>query len=222
MENQFGGNSGIGATLSGYLFRFARVLPVVAMFGASIFAQSAPSTSLSKVVPESAFVSPKKYTNAFFGFSFPLPQGAPLRELSIPSKTASSHYLFGVKALTRGLTAMTVMANESEVASAHDACKVASGQKGQAAKKAEIGGRDFWKSESQENAAGGKLRNICFATELDGYVLQFNIMSFDAKVADELRKSVEAITFFDPAKAEEVAGPGSHAYNPAANSPKTQ
>jgi hypothetical protein len=208
------------ATLMRYSFRFPTVLFLLLFLAASAFAQSpSPTNKQPDVTPETAFVSPSKYTNAFFGFSLPLPQGAPLQELSIPSHNASSHFLFGLKALRHGLlTAMTIMATKSEDASADDAREAASrGQKERSVKRIEIGGREFWKSESQEKGQGGKMRSVHFATALDGYVLQFNIDSFDAKLTDELQHSIEAVTFFDPAKAEEVAGPGSRAYHPAAS-----
>jgi len=202
----------------GYLFRFATVLFLFAWLAAITIAQSASSASNpSNVTPETAFVSPLKYTNAFFGFSLPLPQGAPLRELSIPSRDPSSHFLFGVKALSHGLTAMTVMADKSDNASADEARKAASGPKGLSVKRIEIGGREFWKSESQEKGPGGKVRSVYFAAALNGYVLRFNIDSFDTKLTDELQHSIEGITFFDPSRAAEVAGPGSRVYIPAAS-----
>ena len=194
----------------------ASVLILIFRFAASTLSQSPTAINLSNVTPETAFVSRSQYTNAFFGFSLPLPQGAPLQEFSIRPGDASKHFLFGVKALTRGLSMMTVGATKSENGSAEEARKASSGPNRLVAKPVEIGGREFWKCQSQENGPGGKMRRVCFASVVNGYVLQFNIDSFDARLAEELQRSIEAITFFDPEKAQEVAGPGSRAYNPAA------
>jgi hypothetical protein len=122
--------------------------------------------------------------------------------------------LFGLQAQKNGLTTFTVTAKQSSGALPEEARKAASGPRGQSVKRIEISGKEFWKSESQVKGPGGKIRNVAFATAINGYVLQLNIVSFDAKLADELQHGVEAISFFDPAKAEEVAGPNSRAYNP--------
>ncbi len=55
------------------------------------------------------------------------------------------------------------------------------------------------------------MRSVTFATSLDGYVLEFNIISFDAKLTAQLQHSIESMTFFDPARAKEIAGPESQA-----------
>jgi hypothetical protein len=98
----------------------------------------------------------------------------------------------------------------------HD--KLRPGQKGLDTKKIEVGGREFWKSESQAKGSAGKMRNITFTTAIDGYVLRFNIVSFDPNLTDQLQHSLENITFFDPATAKEIAGPDSRPYRPASAS----
>jgi hypothetical protein len=165
------------------------------------------------VTPESGFVSPERYTNAFFGFSLPLPQDAPFRDLRLPSRD-HRYSLFGLQAQRNGLTAFTITANQSSGASRDDVRKAASGPKGHSVKRIEVGGREFWKSESQEKGPAGKMRDVTYATGLNGYVLAFNIVSFDSKLTDDLQHSVESVTFFDPAKAGEIAGSSSHPYNP--------
>ncbi len=189
-------------------------------------AQSDPSTTNPpSVTPESGFISTSKYTNAFFGFSLPLPQDSALREFPPSFKRIGSyHILFGLQSqkVNTGffgpnakLTIFTVMAKPSSSASPEEARKAASGAKGLRVKRIEIGGKDFWKSESQEKGQAGKMRSIAFATALNGYVLQFSIESFDEKLTDQLQHSIEAITFFDPVKAAEIAGPESRSYSPA-------
>jgi hypothetical protein len=180
----------------------------------------APQTS--DATPETSFVSPEKYTNAFFGFSLPLPQDSALREFSLSSK-GDNHFLFGLQSqkVSAGawgpsvkLAVFFVTAKQSGDTSPEEVRKAASGPKGKSTKKIEIGGREFWRSESQEKGASGKLRSVAFVTAFNGYLLQFNIESSDDKLTDKLQHSIEAITFFDPVKAKEMAGPGSVAYNP--------
>ena len=186
-------------------------------------AQSDFPATPPKVEPEAAFISPLKYANAFFGFSMPLPKAVFLRPLATsPIKvTAASHLLLGILAERVAgfgfadkpkLTTLVVVATQSKSDSAEEAQKAASGPKGHDVKQVEIGGRKFWESELQQKEPEGKMWDVTFATPVDGYVLQFHIASFDGKLTDQLEHCIEAISFFDPSKAEEMAGPNSRAY----------
>jgi len=176
-------------------------------------------------VPENGFVSASQYTNAFFGFSLPLPKDRALGEFKLSlNRDTSRHFLFGLQSqkVTAGffgvnakLTFLAVTAQQSNGASSEEARKAAAGPKGLNVTRTEICGREFWKSESQQKVPEGKMRSVGFATALNGYVLQFNIESFDAKLTDQFQRSVEGLTCFDPAKAKDIAGPDSREYNPA-------
>jgi hypothetical protein len=171
-------------------------------------------TSQKPVVkPESGFVSHEKYANAFFGFSLSLPQDPHIRDLSIPTHDRSRHSLFGLQAQTNGLTALTIVATETTAsASEGDTKKAVSTPGANEPAKIQIGGKQFWKSELQEEKAGTKMQSLTYATALKGYVVKFTVISFDPQLADELQRSLESMTFFDPAKAKTVAGPDSHPY----------
>jgi hypothetical protein len=185
---------------------------LLVFFGPSGIAQTAaPATPTVK--PETAFASSEKYANAFFGFSLALPQDPHIRNLVVPSQDPSQHSLFGLQAQTNGLTALSITAIETSRASDEDAKKVASTSDAQSVRKMEIGGKTFWKSESLQARAGNKMRSLTYAAALNGYVLKFLVISFDPKLADELEHSIESVKFFDPAKAKEMAGPGSQPYS---------
>jgi hypothetical protein len=176
-------------------------------------AQSASPTKPT-VKPESAFVSSEKYANAFFGFSLALPHDPHVRNLIVPSSDSSQHSLFGLQAQSNGLTALSITAIEtSGGASDEDAKKVASTSDAKDVRKMAIGGKQFWKCESQQERAGNKMRSLIYAAALNGYVVKFLVISFDPKLADELEHSIESIKFFDPAKAKEMAGPNSQPYS---------
>ena len=127
------------------------------------------------------------------------------------------HFLFGIQAQRKGLTILTVTA-KAEGTVPDGARGAAAGPKHTAAKRVEIGGREFWKGESQEKTSGGKMRGVTFATSSKGFILEFVLLSFDPQLADELQHSIESVTFFEPAKAKEIAGPDSHPYSPAPQS----
>ena len=169
----------------------------------------------SVAVPEAGFISPDKYTNAFFGFSLPLPQDSAFRAFQLPSN-GPSHNLFGIQAQKKGLTAFTIEATLMNGASSEQARKAASEPKAQNVKKIEIDGKEFWKGESQVKSSAGKMWSINYATTINGYLLKFILVSFDGKLSELLQHCIEAAKFFDPANAQEMAGSNSWAYNPVA------
>jgi len=153
---------------------FVTSLVLIATCGA----QKAPT-----LVPESGVTSSEKYTNAFFGFSLPLPQDSAFRGFSLPpNKDSTYHSLFGLQALKNGLTVFTVSAKEKNNASMEDAHDRSVQPKSQNLKKTTIGGKDFWRGESQEKSSAGKMRQVAYVTALNGYILEFQIMSFVCKI----------------------------------------
>jgi len=209
-------------------FVFTAILFLLGCLTPDGAAQSdSPTAKPPTVTPESAFTSASKYTNAFFGFALPMPKNLAslFREATPPLNGVSSHhFLFGLQSLSTNYsgahatpikpTLLNVTAEQSSAAP-DEARKAASGPKGQSVTQIEIGGKEFWKGELQEKVPQGKMRSIVFATALNGFVLQFDVESFDGKLTDELQNCIAAIVFFDPAKARDVAGPDSRAYNPA-------
>lgn len=179
----------------------------VAGVGVLLFCLIAQTRMLSQAerdpapIPETGYVSDSRYLNAFFGFLLPLPPDADFHDFALPSK-GDSHSIFGVQTQRNGLTALTVRATQNTGNQTEDARKAAGGPKGLSVKKLEIGGREFWKSESEDGGRAGTMRTLIYATTMSGYTLQFMVVSFDGKLAKELRHSIESITFFDPAQAK--------------------
>jgi len=169
----------------------------------------------SPTTPEAGFVSSEKYTNAFFGFSLRLPQDPALRGFALPS---NFHSLFGLQAQANGLTTFAIFAKETSGASSKLARKAAAGPKEQDTKKLNIDGKEFWKSDSQQKSSAGKMRTIDYETAINGYLLSFQIISFDPKLTGTLQDCIESVKFFDPTKAREMAGPDSREYHPTARS----
>ncbi len=156
-------------------------------------------------LPETGYISDSRYVNAYFGFSLPVPQDAEFRDFVLPA-TGNSHSIFGLQAQRKGLTALTVSATESSGNPTDDARKAAAGVKRTSVKKIEIGGKEFWKSESDDDSRAGTMHMLIYAIAMSGYTLQFTVVSFDRKLANELRHSIESITFIDPTQARVLAG----------------
>ena len=153
--------------------------------------------------PEDGFVQQGKYTNRFFGFSLQLSQDPALHNLSLPSHDPSRKFLFGIQSQAHGLATLTVTAIQTDSASSDVAKRSVLDSKGGVPRRIEIGGKEFWKRESVDKVQAEKLRSVKYATPLAGYILEFTIFSFDSKLTDEFEKSIESISFFDPAKEKE-------------------
>lgn len=196
---------------------------LAALLGTCLFAFSAHTQSVSSApvmppgAPEEGFVSPGKYTNAFFGFMLPVPQGEQFQDFSPnfaqATRDPSRHTLFGFQSFSHGLSTFLVTSNQS-AGSTEDVKRAASGPKGQSARQLLIAGKEFWKSESEEKTKAGKIRSVFYSTSLRGYVVTFSVVGFDLKLGHALEQDVESLTFFDPSKAKEVAGPDSRPYHP--------
>jgi hypothetical protein len=199
----------------GGVIRLVSVTLLVPLLAIGLKAQTVPLTQ-SPTSADEGFLSPTKYTNAFFGFALPIPDKKSVQIMLLPSQDPSKPYLFGLKSNERGLSAFIVTAVQTAGANSIDARKAATGPKGESATRIEVGGKEFWKSESQERNAGGKMQTLKYAAALSGYVLSFTIASFDGKFTDEIKRAIESVTFFDPSKAKEIAGADSVAFKPGA------
>lgn len=183
------------------------------------WAQVPASPAASRIpMPEAGFVSPTQYTNAFFGFSLPLPKDRKyqIEDLSESDK-ALEHSLFAYKSSNKGLTLLIVSATQVFGAADDEAQKAVflSGMQGQRGSQAvSIGGRLFWKNELEEKTFSGKLHRLRYATAGGGYVIVFSVSSYNSGQTEDLRNCIESVKFFNPAKAGEIAGTGSYAYLP--------
>src|ERR1700674_2031029 len=166
------------------------------------------ATNASPSEPEEGFLSPEKYTNAFFGFSLPLPRDPAfhIARISSSGTLIREHTLFGV-AQEKGSTLFYIAAQQMDSKEAEQLMR--------AAQQTSIRGKEFSKGVSHQKKAGGTQWTAMYLTFIDGYLLSFNIYSYDRSIAEDLQHCVEGTRFFDPSKAHEVAGASSREYNPA-------
>jgi len=190
------------STIRVMVSRLGFALILVLIFVLTGLTQTVPGTG---VTPETGYVSDFRYINAFFGFLLPLPHDADFHELPVHSD-GNSHFVFGLEALRKGMTVLWVQAIKAGGSPADEAQKAAAGPKGNQVKRIEIGGREFWKAVSEEKSQAGRMHNVTYATAINGYTLQFIVLAFDAKLGDELLRSIESISFFDPTQAKALVG----------------
>jgi len=177
----------------------ALVLPITA---GMVYAQT-PSK------PESGYLSPAKYTNAFFGFSLPLPQGAHLQLLSKrDTRESSRHFLLSASSTQKGYPAIVIFADEISSSEQAEPRKTIAALGAKKVDSIQIAGKEF----STGRWRAGGVYQVANATVLKGYVLGISVFSVDKKVLDEFEHSIQELTFFDPGKAKEQAGPDSSPY----------
>ncbi len=157
--------------------------------------------------PESGFISPSKYTNAFFGFSLLLPQDAQLKlgSQNAPPRSAFRHILFAANSTTKGYPVLMIGADEINESDPDPEKALFGAQKVEAI---HIAGKEFsrtkWKADN--------IYRTIYATSINGYMLFITTFTYDAKVLDEFERNIQALTFFDPSKAQEFAGPDGRPY----------
>jgi len=184
-----------------------KLLSSVLFLPAFLFAiQSAPAPSNGQLAgPEAGYTSSGRYVNTYFGFSLPLPRSEDMRNLSLPSN-GTSRFIFGIQANRGGLSVLTLIAEESNNASEDAVRAAASGPNHHETERVMIGGREFWRSSSQAKSAAGTMHEAAYAAATGGYILEFNIISFNSGFAKELQRSIESVEFFEASGARSNGG----------------
>jgi hypothetical protein len=189
--------------------RRARILmrlSILALLWSVLLGVTSGQSSLARV-PEAAFVSPQRYTNAFFGFYLPLPEEQGFHTARVKASSVGEHYLF---ALGREQANTTLVISAQQMKS-EDAAQLM-----RAAPLISLHGIEFGKGVSDKKTReGGRIWKAVYLTVIGNYLVEFNIQSLDSGMAKKLENCVEEIRFFEPSKAGAVAGVNSVPYNPS-------
>jgi hypothetical protein len=189
---------------------FRTVLPML------VFAVTLDAQTASK--PEIGLVSPSAYTNLFFGFSLPLPQNVRSKPLvqSGPPGDAYRHFLFAAISTDKGYSAIVIGADEMSGSRMADPKRTLMNFGAQKVDVVRIGGKEFSRGKWQAD----NIYSIAYATPINGYMLFMFVCSYDQEVLREFQRKIQTITFLDPAKAKEYAGPDGQPYQgPITTSP---
>jgi hypothetical protein len=173
------------------------------------------------IIPESSFLSPRQYTNAFFGFTLSVPGGCHFQTFDeSQSDKPLEHFLLGEKCPEKGLTTFGISATPL-LGSADDEAQKAvrlptMGPKA-VPEAVSVSGRLFWKNTIEEKTLWNqKVWRAHYATVARGFVLLFWMSSYNSGLAADFRQAFESMKFFDPAQAQQMAGSGSRPYLPEA------
>jgi hypothetical protein len=184
--------------------------------------QTPALTSQARIpVPESGFVCSHQYANTFFGFTLPLPKQGHFQPLDLSEDDKPfQHFLFGEKWADKGFTVLIVSATQILGSPDDEAQKAVflPGTQGKDGPEAlSIGGRLFWKSEvEQKTFSNTKVLRVRYATAVPGFVIQFSVSSYNGKLLQALKDSIESIKFFDSAKIKQALEADSRPFMPKA------
>src|SRR6185312_9134373 len=187
----------------------------------SALCQTEAPAKLRIPIPESGYLSRRQYTNAFFGFTFPLPGRGGFQPIDTSDdEKALQHFLFGEKSGEKGFTVLLVSALQVLGTPDDEAQKavVLPGLQVKTAPEAlSVGGRLFWKNRvEQKTFDRKKLYRVRYATGVPGFVLQFSVSSYSSTMLQELQDDIESVKFFAPENLKQVLEAGSHPYMPKA------
>lgn len=183
--------------------------------------QDAPSGQPHRppIYEESGFLSPTRYTSAFFGFSFELPESSDVRTLEQPLQP-DQYALLSIVLRNghRPPTALDIAAIESggPVGSAEDAVRKwrdelkRTNAGATSARQKTIGGHRFHIGET--SSPYELHHNQLVAFEEKGYIVEIAVSSLDPEYQPKLEKALLSMKFFEPEAALEVAGKDGQPY----------
>jgi hypothetical protein len=193
-----------------------------ALWAIGSFAQIAPNAVPSSEEfghdPEDAYLSPTRYTNAFFGFNFNLGTEAGLTPVPKPAALDRQIQLLEMAGATSAHAAISLSAYEYKNKNYTDAKGIlrkdldqelfVGVQELHGIGKTTVGGRPFFYYETRR----GVDQHIVLAGELTGYVLRADLRARDPKLLHDLLASFCSAEFFPLNEAEQHAGPGAKPY----------
>ena len=186
-------------------------------------ANSAPATrnaAKNEPYPEQAYLSPSRYTNQFFDFSFDLPPEAQLRAIPEPGARDGSIQLLelGSPPPTDAEIAISAIptAGSGNNKDAKTFLRYALDQelyRGveelRGLSKASIAGHQFFLFETRR----GIDQHVVLATALGDYILRVVLASHDEKMVHKLEAAFDRVVFFAPPELNQVAGSDARPYD---------
>jgi len=170
------------------------------------------------LAPEDAYLSPTRYDNAYFGFSFDFPEGVNLRPVPQPASMDRRIQLLELAGATSQRAAVSICAYEHKNKNYTDAKTLLRRELDQEVfygveqvhglSKTTVGDRSFYYFETRREA----LQRAFLAAEIGSYVLEVELRSTNADLLRRLFAAFSKAEFFPPAEAARRAGPQASPY----------
>ena len=201
------------------------VLLFVLSTAASLAAQStAPASPASpqnddSSYPEKAYLSPDRYTNEHFGFTFELPPDAHLRPQSLPASRNGNIQILELAGPPPADAEITIVAIPTASGNKQDAKTYLREELDQelyrgveelkGLSKANIAQHQFFLYETRR----GIEQHMVLATTIGDYILEVIVSSHDEKTVKRLETAVQHLEFFPPESLQQYVMANSKAYD---------
>jgi hypothetical protein len=176
-------------------------------------ANTASNSAKEELYPEKAYLSPSRYTNQYFDFSFDLPAEAQLQPMAQPGARDGSIQLLeldgppptdaeiAISAIPTGGSGNKQDA-KAFVRYALDQELYRGVEELRGLSKASIAGHQFFLFETRR----GIEQHVVLATLLGDYILRVVLAAHDEKMVHKLEASFDRVMFFAPPELKQVAG----------------
>src|SRR5271167_4143218 len=188
---------------------------VLASVMASAQSNTSPSSSTNGefgIDPEDAYLSSSRYSNAYFGFAFDLPDDAALKLTPMPASTDRRIQLLEMTGATAEHAGISLSAYEYKNKNYTDAKTLLRRELDQelfvgveelhGIGKTSVGGRTFYYYETRR----GIDQHVVLAGEMSSYVLNADLRARDPKLVHELLAAFSSMECFSPQETKAHAG----------------
>lgn len=170
--------------------------------------------------PEQAYLSPYRYTNQYFDFTFDLPAEAQLRAVPMPGARDGSIQLLELGGPPPTDAEISISAiptagsgNKQDAKAflryALDQELYRGVEELRGLSKASIAGHQFFLFETRR----GIEQHVVLATTLGDYILRVVLAAHDEKMVHKLEASFDRVMFFAPPELKQLVGSDAHAYD---------
>ncbi len=180
---------------------------------------ASPTPDSSEDYPEHAFLSPSRYVNQYFKFSFDLPPDVHLRPIPQPAPRDGSLRLLELVGTTPGAAEISLTAIPTAVGKKQDAKSLMRFALDQelyrgveelrGLTKVTLSGRLFYLFETRR----GIEQHVILATAFEDYILQVVLAAHDEKVVKRLESAFDHVVFFPSAELSRYVEAGAQPYD---------
>ncbi len=180
---------------------------------------TSPAPAIDSSYPEQSFLSPSRYTNQYFGFTFEIPDDAHLRPVPVPASRNGNILVLELDGpppadAEISITAIPTASGNKQDAKAYlreelDQELYRGVEELRGLTKANFANHQFYLFETRR----GIDQHVLLATTIGDYILQVMVGSHDEKTVKRLETSVEHLTFFPAADLHQYVKNDSIAYD---------
>lgn len=202
-----------------FLLMLGGALSLAAQAQSPAVSNSASQPAADSSYPEKAYLSPERYTNEYFDFTFELPSDAHLRPQALPASRNGNIQVLELAGpppadAEISITAIPTATGNKQDAKAYlreslDQELYRGVEELRGLSKANVAQHQFFLFETRR----GIEQHMIMATTIGDYILEVMVAGHDEKTVKRLETSVEHLEFFPPSNARQYVKADSKAYD---------